>query len=63
MTVTAKLVQESARLLQDKEFSQARAAEIAIEVDRLNGGVRRAAASLGFDDEPATFLAVLNQRP
>jgi len=62
MAATAKLVQESARLLQGKEFSEARAEELAIEVERLNGDVRRAAATLGFDDEPATFLAVLNKR-
>jgi hypothetical protein len=62
MAATPKLVQECARLLQGKEFSEARAAELAIEVERLNGDVRRAAATLGFDDEPATFLAVLNKR-
>jgi hypothetical protein len=63
MAATAKLVQDYVRLLQGKEFTEARAAEIAIEVERLNGDVRRAAQTLGFDDEPASFLAVLNKRP
>ena len=62
MAVTAKLIQESVRLLQGKEFTEARATEIAVEVERLNGDVRRVAATLSFDDEPATFVAVLNKR-
>jgi hypothetical protein len=63
MAATAKLVRDYVRLLQGKEFTEARAAEIALEVERLNGDVRRAAQTLGFDDEPASFLAVLNKRP
>ena len=39
----------------------ARLADIAIEVDRLCGAVRRAAPLLAFGDEPSDFRALLER--
>lgn len=50
-----------ARALQDLRVSEARATELAIEIERLNGAVRAAARSLAFADEPAGHAAVLER--
>jgi hypothetical protein len=39
-----------------------RLADIAIEVERLSGIVRRAAPQLSFNDEPSLFAATLNNK-
>jgi len=39
-----------------------RLADIAIEVERLSGVVRRAAPQLDFNDEPSVFAATLNNK-
>jgi hypothetical protein len=62
MPVSSRFVKDAAKLFQDVDFSDARAGELALEVDRLNTAVRKAAGSLDFDAEPAAFFAVLARR-
>ena len=62
MTVTPALVENTAKLLQDIDLKPARAAELAIEVTRLNETVQASSGSLDFDAEPASFFAVLAKR-
>jgi len=63
MPVTSRFVKEAAKVLQDVDFSEARAGELAVEVERLNTSIRAAAAtSLDFDAEPSAFFAVLARR-
>ncbi|HEX7124610.1 MAG TPA: hypothetical protein VF406_02395 [Thermodesulfobacteriota bacterium] len=49
------------RALQDLDIPEARAVELAAEVERLNGTVRAEARSLTFGDEPAAHAAVLER--
>jgi hypothetical protein len=62
MTATPALVQDIAKGLQDVDLKPARAAELAIELTRLNETVQASSISLDFDAEPASFLAVLGKR-
>jgi len=62
MPVSSRFIAEAAKVFQDVDFSQARAGELALEVERLNAAVRTAAGSLDFDAEPAAFFAVLAGR-
>ena len=62
MPVSSRFIAEAAKVFQDVDFSQARAGELALEVERLNTAVRTAAGSLDFDAEPAAFFAVLAGR-
>jgi len=62
MPVSSRFVAEAAKVFQDVDFSEARASELALEVDRLNTAVRTASQSLDFDAEPAAFFAVLARR-
>jgi hypothetical protein len=62
MPVSGSFIKDAARLFQDVDFSDARAGELALEVERLNTAVRAAAASLDFDAEPSAFFAVLARR-
>ena len=62
MPVSSRFVADAAKLFQDVDFSDARAGELALEVERLNTAVRTAAQSLDFDAEPAAFFAVLAGR-
>ena len=62
MPVSSRFVADAAKLFQDVDFSEARAGELALEVERLNTAVRTAAHSLDFDAEPANFFAVLARR-
>ena len=48
-----------ARQLQGLSYDDKRLAEIAAEVEVLNEAVRKAAARLTFDDEPAAFASVM----
>jgi len=48
-----------ARQLQGLHYDDKRLAEIAAEVEVLNEAVRKAAARLTFDDEPAAFASVM----
>jgi hypothetical protein len=59
MTITGKLIEDTARLLQNIELGAARASELALEVERLNTAVREASVALDFDAEPSSFFAVL----
>jgi hypothetical protein len=59
MPISSRFVKDAAKLLQDVDLTDARAGELALEVERLNTSVRTAAASLDFDAEPAAFFAVL----
>jgi hypothetical protein len=62
MPVSSRFVKDAAKVFQDVDFSDARAGELALEVERLNSAVRTAAASLVFDAEPSAFFAVLTRR-
>jgi hypothetical protein len=62
MPISSRFVADAAKVFQDVNFSEARAGELALEVERLNAAVRTAAASLDFDAEPAAFFAVLAGR-
>jgi hypothetical protein len=48
-----------ARHLQGLGYDEKRLAEIAAEVETLNSAVRKAAARLTFDDEPAAFAGLM----
>ena len=48
-----------AKQLQGLTYDDKRLAEIAAEVEVLNDAVRKAAAVLTFDDDPAAFASVL----
>jgi hypothetical protein len=62
MPISSRFIADAAKSFQDVDFSDARAGELALEVERLNAAVRTAAASLDFDAEPAAFFAVLARR-
>ncbi len=63
MPVTSRFVKDAAKVLQDVDFSEGRAGELALEVERLNTSARAAAdSSLDFDAEPSAFFAVLARR-
>jgi len=62
MPISSRFVKDAAKVYQDHDFSDARAGELALEVERLNTAVRTAAASLDFDAEPSAFFAVLARR-
>jgi hypothetical protein len=47
--------------LQGITYDDKRLAEIAAEVQVLNDAVRKAAAVLTFDDEPAAFASVMER--
>jgi hypothetical protein len=53
------LIEGIGQRLQGQAQAPARAGEIAGEVEKLNAAIRRAAARLTFDDEPAAFAALL----
>ena len=59
MPISSRFVKDAAKLLQDVDLTDARAGELALEVERLNTSVRAAAGSLDADAEPAAFFAVL----
>lgn len=62
MPVSSRFVKDAAKIFQDVDFSDARAGELALEVERLNTAVRTAAGRLDFDAEPSAFFAVLARR-
>jgi hypothetical protein len=62
MPIPSRFVKDAAKLLQDVDLTDARAGELALEVERLNTSVRTAAGSLDVDAEPAAFFAVLARR-
>jgi hypothetical protein len=62
MPVSSSFVKDAAKLFQDVDFSDVRAGELALEIERLNTAVRAAASSLDFDAEPSAFFAVLARR-
>ena len=47
--------------LQGMKYDDKRLAEIAAEVEVLNDAVRKAAAALAFDDEPAAFASLMER--
>lgn len=59
--VTASLIQEHGGALQDLDIAEARAKELAAEVQDLNGTVFELAGELAFDDEPAGFARALRR--
>jgi len=62
MTISGPFVKDAAKLYQDVDLSDARASELALEVERLNAAVRAAADALDFNAEPSAFFAVLAKR-
>ena len=56
-----RLAADIARQLQGLGYDDKRLAEIAAEVEVLNDGVRKAAARLTFDDEPAAFASLIER--
>jgi hypothetical protein len=58
-TLDPSLIQAIATQLQDDEVGEARAAELAGEVGRLNAAVLRETGALGFPDEPGQFFSAL----
>ena len=56
---TARLIRDHGRQLARIDVSEARAAELAAEVERLNNAVLDAASQLDFNDEPSRFTALL----
>lgn len=56
---TAQLIRDHGRRIARLDIDEQRAAELAVEVDRLNGAVMQAAARLDFNDEPARFIDLL----
>jgi hypothetical protein len=62
MTVDTPLLQAIARAFHDIELDDARAAELAVEVERLDRAIHAAAAPcLELDDDLAAGAAVLDQ--
>ena len=47
--------------LQGMKYDDKRLAELAAEVEVLNDAVRKAAARLTFDDEPAAFASLMER--
>jgi hypothetical protein len=62
MPISSRFVKDAAKVFQDIDFADARAGELALEVERLNTAVRTAAGRLDFDAEPSAFFAVLARR-
>jgi hypothetical protein len=62
MPVSPRFVKDAAKVFQDVDLSDARAGELALEVERLNTSVRTAAGALDFDAEPSAFFAALAKR-
>ena len=59
---SGELIAAQAKELQGVPMKAARAAELAVEVGRLNGTAQSVAdACLGFFDEPAAFLVALSE--
>ena len=57
--VTGELIRLSARQLRRMNLSEARAKELARDVERLNSVALAAAEDGDFNDEPARFSAML----
>jgi len=58
--ITGELIKAEAEALHGIRLTDARAGELAVEVEKLNSGVRGVAdATLGFDDEPGAFARFL----
>jgi hypothetical protein len=60
-TLDPRLIQAVATQLQDNEVGEARAAELAGEVGRLNAAVLRETGALRFRDEPGHFFSALEE--
>jgi hypothetical protein len=61
MDDTTRMAAMVARQLQGMTFDDKRLAELAAEVEVLNGAVRKAAERLTFDDEPAAFASLMER--
>jgi hypothetical protein len=62
MTVDTPLLQAIARAFHDLTLADARAAELALELDRLDRAIRATAASgLDLDSDPTACAAVLDR--
>lgn len=58
-TITGQLLLSQAGQLHGMPLSEARAGELALEVQKLNDAVRDAEHRLDFNDDPARFAATL----
>jgi len=61
MNDKTRLAAGIAKHLQGLDYDDKRLAEIAAEVEILNDAVRKAAAVLTFDDEPAAFASLMER--
>jgi hypothetical protein len=57
--ITPELIRLMAAQLRGLEVSEARAAQLANEVARVNDAARAAAADNAFNDEPSRYAATL----
>jgi len=58
--VTSDLILSQAEQLLEVKLTPKRAAELAREVQKLNGALRDAAHLIDFNDDPARFAATLS---
>ena len=62
MDVSQHLIQEAGRQLQSFSCDERRSAELALEVSRLNSALLQMSAGVDFNDDPASFSALLERR-
>ena len=62
MDVSKELIQQAGRQLQDFSLEESRAAELALEVSRLNTAIVQMSGKVDFNDDPAGFLGLLERR-
>lgn len=60
-TVSPELIRRQGEELQALSHDDARAQELAVEVQRLNTRVRESAELLAFDDEPLAFQVRMSE--
>jgi hypothetical protein len=61
MKIDPRLIQQEALQKHGIELTEARAAELAREVDRLNGSTAAAAEMIDLNDDPTAFVATLRR--
>jgi hypothetical protein len=61
MKIDPKLIRQEALQKHGIELTDARAAELAREVERLNNSTAAAAAVIDLNDDPTSFVAMLRR--
>jgi hypothetical protein len=59
MPLSPNTLKQWMMLVQEMDLAEPRAAELAVEVERLNNAVRKASKLLDFDIEPSSFVTIL----